>query len=168
MFGAVEVRAYQFTSDADPISDRKLVYIDPADDLRVEVSAARDSYRPGEDARIDFHATDAAGSPVSAALGVEIVDEAVFALSDKQPGFEKVFMNLQKELLTPRYEVHQFSFEQVVLDDFGGDGAARVGRRERAAEVLLAAAGTVTGGDVRAMFGRETYEGKRGRDHDMY
>jgi uncharacterized protein YfaS (alpha-2-macroglobulin family) len=168
MFGAVEVRAYQFTSDADPISDRKLVYIDPADDLRVEVSAGRESYRPGEDARIDFRATDAAGSPVSAALGVEIVDEAVFALSDKQPGFEKVFLNLQKELLTPRYEVHQFSFEQVLLDDFQGEGAARAGRRERAAEVLLAAAGAVSGGDVRADVGREAFEAKRGEYQELY
>ncbi|MET0650316.1 MAG: alpha-2-macroglobulin family protein, partial [Pyrinomonadaceae bacterium] len=168
MFGAVEVRAYQFTSDADPISDRKLVYIDPANDLRVEVSAGRESYRPGEDARIDFRATDAAGRPVSAALGVEIVDEAVFALSDKQPGFEKVFMHLQKELLKPRYEVHQFSFEQVVLDDFRGEEAARVGRRERAAEVLLAAAGTVSGGDVRATIGPETYEAKRYQYKALY
>jgi len=168
MFGAVEVRAYQFNSDADPISDRKLVYIDPADDLKVEVSAGRESYRPGEDARIDFRATDAAGNPVSAALGVEIVDEAVFALSDKQPGFEKVFMQLQKELLTPRYEVHQFSFEQVVLDDFQGEGVARAGRRERAAEVLLAAAGAVSGGDVRADFGREAFEAKRGEYQQLY
>ena len=168
MFGAVEVRAYQFTSDADPISDRKLVYIDPANDLRVEVSAGRESYRPGEDARIDFRATDAGGNPISAALGVEIVDEAVFALSDKQPGFEKVFMHLQKELLTPRYEVHQFSFQQVVLDDFRGEVAARAGRRERAAEVLLAAAGTVSGGDVRAVFGREAYEAKRGQYQALY
>jgi uncharacterized protein YfaS (alpha-2-macroglobulin family) len=168
MFGAVEVRAYQFTSDADPVSDRKLVYIDPADDLRVEVAMGRESYKPGEDARIDFRATDAGGNPVSAALGVEIVDEAVFALSDKQPGFEKVFMQLQKELLTPRYEVHQFSFEQVVLDDFQGEAAARVGRRERAAEVLLAAAGTVSGGDVRAMVGRETFEAKRDQYQALY
>jgi len=168
LFGAVEVRAYQFTSDADPISDRKLVYVDPADDLKVEVSAGRESYRPGEDARIDFRATDAGGNPVSAALGVEIVDEAVFALSDKQPGFEKVFMQLQKELLTPRYEVHQFSFEQVVLDDFQGEAQARAGRRERAAQVLFAAAGTVAGGDVRADAGREAFEAKRGQYQQLY
>lgn len=167
-FGAVEVRAYQFTSDADPVSDRKLVYIDPADDLRVEVSMGRESYRPGEAARVDFRTTDAGGRPVSAALGVEIVDEAVFALSDKRPGFEKVFMHLQKELLTPRYEVQQFSFEQVVLDDFRGEGAVRAGRRERAAEVLLAAAGTVPRGDVRETIGRETYEAKRDQYKALY
>ena len=121
MFGTLEVRAYQITSDADPISDRRLVYVDPADDLKVEVSAEQESYKPGEDACVHFRVTDRMGRPVSAALGVEIVDEAVFALSDKQPGFEKVFMHLEKELLTPRYEVHQFSFEKVLLDDFEGE-----------------------------------------------
>lgn len=161
MFGAIEVRVYQFTTDADPISDRRLVYVDPADDLHIAVAAERASYKPGEDARIEFRATDSAGRPVSAALGIEIVDEAVFALSDKQPGFEKVFMQLQKELLTPRYEVHQFSFEQVVLDDFQGEPTARTERRERAAQVLLAAAGAINERDVRADYGREQFEAKR-------
>ena len=91
MFGTLEVRAYQFTSDADPISDRRLVYVDPADDLKVEVSAEQESYKPGDDACVHFRVTDRMGRPVSAALGIEIVDEAVFALSEKQPGFEKVF-----------------------------------------------------------------------------
>ena len=43
MFGTIEVRAYQITADADPISDRRLVYVDPADDLKVEVSAEQES-----------------------------------------------------------------------------------------------------------------------------
>ncbi|HVG21809.1 MAG TPA: MG2 domain-containing protein [Blastocatellia bacterium] len=167
-FGTVEVRAYQITSDADPISDRRLVYVDPADDLKVEVSADRESYKPGDDARINFRATDGAGRPVSAAFGVEIVDEAVFALSDKQPGFEKVFMYLEKELLTPRYEVHQFSFEKVLLDDFDGERPARIAMRERAARVLLAAAGTVRDKDVRAEYGREAIEAKRNEYAALY
>lgn len=162
MYGTVEIRAYQITADADPISDRRLVYVDPADDLKVEVTADRESFKPGEEARIDFRVTDAAGRGVSSAIGVEIVDEAVFALSDKQPGFAKVFMYLQKELLTPRYEVHQFSFERVVLDDFGGVPVPeQVARREGAARVLLAAAGAATDRDVRAEFGRERIDAKR-------
>jgi uncharacterized protein YfaS (alpha-2-macroglobulin family) len=168
IFGTIEVRAYQITSDADPILDRRLVYVDPADDLKVEVSAERESYKPGEDACINFRATDRAGRPVSAALGIEIVDEAVFALSDKQPGFEKVFMYLEKELLAPRYEVHQFSFERVLLDDFDGERPARAAMRERAAQVLLAAAGTVRDKDVRAEFGREAIEAKRDQYTGLY
>ncbi len=70
-------------------------------------------------------------------------------------------MQLQKELLTPRYEVHQFSFEQVVLDDFEGVAATRTDRRERAAQVLLAAAGAVSDRDVRAEYGRELLNTKR-------
>jgi hypothetical protein len=61
MFGTVEVRAYQITTDADPISDRRLVYVDPADDLKVEVSAEQESYKPGEDACVHFK------SPIEAA-----------------------------------------------------------------------------------------------------
>lgn len=166
MFGTLEVRAYQITSDADPISDRRLVYVDPADDLKVEMSAEQESYKPGEDACVHFRVTDRMGRPVSAALGVEIVDEAVFALSDKQPGFEKVFMHLEKELLTPRYEVHQFSFEKVLLDDF--EGEKPVAQRERAARVLLAAAGSVRDKDVRAEFGREAIEARRGQSIGLY
>ncbi|HKY04333.1 MAG TPA: carboxypeptidase regulatory-like domain-containing protein, partial [Blastocatellia bacterium] len=160
MFGTIEVRAYQITSDADPILDRRLIYVDPADDLKVEVSAERESYKPGEDASINFRVTDQAGRPVSAALGIEIVDEAVFALSDKHPGFEKVFMYLEKELLTPRYEVHQFSFDDVLFD-VPEDEKPQAANRERAAQVLLAAAGTVRDKDVRAEFGREAIEAKR-------
>ena len=166
MFGTLEVRAYQFTSDADPISDRRLVFVDPADDLKVEVSAEQESYKPGDDACVHFRVTDRTGRPVSAALGIEIVDEAVFALSEKQPGFEKVFMYLEKELLTPRYEVHQFSFEKVLLDDF--EGERPVAQRERAARVLLAAAGAIRDKDVRAEFGREAIEAKRGQYLAMY
>lgn len=168
MFGTIEVRAYQITSDADPISDRRLVYVDPADDLKVEVSAEQESYKPGEEACVNFRVTDRLGRPVSAALGVEIVDEAVFALSDKQPGFEKVFMYLEKQLLTPRYEVHQFSFDKVLLDDFEGEKPAQIARRERAAQVLLAAAGTVSDKDVRAEFGREAIQSKRNQNVALY
>jgi uncharacterized protein YfaS (alpha-2-macroglobulin family) len=166
MFGTIEVRAYQITPDADPISDRRLVYVDPADDLKVEVSAEQESYKPGDEACVHFRVTDRFGHPVSAALGVEIVDEAVFALSEKQPGFEKVFMYLEKELLTPRYEVHQFSFEKVLLDDF--EGEKPVAQRERAARVLLAAAGAVRDKDVRAEFGREAIQAKRAEYLALY
>jgi len=51
---------------------------------------------------------------VSAAIGLEAVDEAVFALAEKQPGFAKVFFYLEQELLKPRYEIHSLSMNGVV------------------------------------------------------
>ncbi len=61
------------------------------------------------DARIRFHVTNAHGEGVSAALGVQIVDEAVFALAEKQPGFAKTFFYLEQEVMKPRYEIHSLS-----------------------------------------------------------
>src|SRR5262249_53965205 len=167
MFGTLEARAYQITADADPISDRKLIYVDPADDLKVEISADRESYKPGQDARIDFRTVDSAGRPVSAALGIEIVDEAVLALSDAQPGFGKVFMYLEKELLTPRYEVHQFTIDKVLFEK-PDDLPVEAAQRERAAQVLFAAAGTVRDRDIRGEFGREPIEAKRTHYTQVY
>ncbi|HEY6331352.1 MAG TPA: alpha-2-macroglobulin family protein [Blastocatellia bacterium] len=173
MFGAIEARAYQITADAEPIVDRRLIYVDPADDLKVQVRANREIYKPGGDATISFHVTDANGRPVSAALGVEIVDEAVFALSDRQPGFEKVFMYLERELLTPRIEVHQFTFDKVVRPeetepDSPDDPLGSADRRERAAQVLFAAAGATSGNDLHGEFGREAINAKRDQYEALY
>jgi hypothetical protein len=168
MFGAIEARAYQITSDAEPIVDRRLIYVDPADDLKVEITADRQSYRPGDEASISFHTVDQSGRPVSAALGVEIVDEAVFALSDRQPGFEKVFMYLEKELLTPRYEVHQFTFDKIVRPEPDEEPPLQAEGRQSAAQVLFAAAGTATDRDVHREFGRESIETKRAQYAGVY
>src|SRR5205807_3766876 len=76
-----------------------------ADDLRVKVSADRDSYLPGGKGTLRFEVTDSSGKPTPAALGVLIVDEAVYALQEMQPGLEKVFFTLQQELLKPSVQV---------------------------------------------------------------
>ena len=50
--------------------------------------------------------TNSRGEGVQAALGLQVVDEAVFALAEKQPGFAKVFFYLEQEVMKPRYEIH--------------------------------------------------------------
>jgi hypothetical protein len=49
--------------------------------------------------------TDQKGKPAPAALGVIVVDEAVYALQEMQPGLEKVYFTLQEELLKPQVEI---------------------------------------------------------------
>jgi hypothetical protein len=51
-------------------------------------------------------------SGVSAALGLQVVDEAVFALAEQQPGFAKVFFYLEQEAMKPRYEIHSLSMNE--------------------------------------------------------
>jgi hypothetical protein len=46
---------------------------------------------------VSFHVTNSRGETVHAALGLQIVDEVVFALAEKQPGFAKVFFYLEQE-----------------------------------------------------------------------
>ncbi len=81
---------------------------------------------------IRFRVTNSRGQGVQAALGVQVVDEAVFALAEKQPGFAKVFFYLEQEAMKPRYEIHSIGMPEAV-------GAPGVVRRDLAAQALFAA-----------------------------
>ncbi len=114
MAGTLDLDAYQFGRDAEPVADHRLVFVQPADELRIEATSDAAVYRPGGEAQIRFHVTNAHGEGVQAALGLQVVDEAVFALAEKQPGFAKVFFYLEQELMKPRYEIHSLSMEGAV------------------------------------------------------
>jgi uncharacterized protein YfaS (alpha-2-macroglobulin family) len=106
MTGTIELHAYKILANEDIIRDTRLVIVSPADDLTITMTADHTQYRPGDDARIDFTVRDRSGAGVATALGIAIVDESVFALSELQPGLEKVYFTLEKELMDPKYEIH--------------------------------------------------------------
>ncbi len=139
MAGTLDIDAYLFGRDAQPVADHRLVFVQPADELKIETVADAPVYRPGAEARVHFHVTNARGQGVSAAIGLEAVDEAVFALAEKQPGFAKVFFYLEQELLKPRYEIHSLSMNGIVEN---ADNEA-AGAHDRAARALFSAAETV-------------------------
>ena len=111
--GTLDFNAYLFGRDARPVGDHRLVFVQPADELKIEATADAAVYKPGADARIRFRVTNARGEGVQAALGVQVVDEAVFALAEKQPGFAKVFFYLEQEAMKPRYEIHSIGMPEV-------------------------------------------------------
>src|SRR4029077_20827181 len=86
------------------IRDARVIYVQPAKELKVNVKADRDVYKPGEEGKITFKVTDREGNPTVASLGVIIVDEAVYALQEMQPGLEKVYFTLQEELMKPQVQ----------------------------------------------------------------
>ena len=45
---------------------------------------------------------------------MQVVDEAVFALAEKQPGMAKVFFYLEQEAMKPRYEIHSLGMPEIV------------------------------------------------------
>ena len=95
MAGTLDFNAYLFGRDAVPLADHRLVFVQPADELHIETTADAAAYKPGGEARIRFRVTNSHGEGVRAALGLQVVDEAVFALAEKQPGFAKVFFYLE-------------------------------------------------------------------------
>ena len=125
MAGTLDIDAYLFGRDAQAVADHRLIFVQPADELKIETTADSAVYKPGSDARIHFHVTNARGECVSAALGLQVVDEAVFALAEKQPGFAKVFFYLEQEVMKPRYEIHSLSMSNVVWSEEQHSLAAR-------------------------------------------
>jgi uncharacterized protein YfaS (alpha-2-macroglobulin family) len=140
--GTLQVHAYQILPDENIIRDTRLLYVAPADDLVVEVRPNQETYRPGDSAELRFSVRDQKGKPTQAALGLTIVDESVFALQEMQPGLERVYFALEKELLKPRYEIHGFTTEGIVSGRLPFETpkpAEEDALRQRAAAVLFAA-----------------------------
>ena len=160
MAGTLDINAYMFGRDAQPVADHRLVFVQPADELKIETSADAAVYKPGADARIRFHVTNARGEGVSAALGVQVVDEAVFALAEKQPGFAKVFFYLEQEVMKPRYEIHSLSMSDVVEPVVSGDAD----RRDTAARALFSATEMAAPAKLDTEFGRSLPQDK----YDVY
>jgi uncharacterized protein YfaS (alpha-2-macroglobulin family) len=147
MAGTLDIDAYLFGRDARPVGDHRLVFVQPADDLKIEATNDAAVYKPGTDARVNFRVTNSRGEGVQAALGLQVVDEAVFALAEKQPGFAKVFFYLEQEAMKPRYEIHSIGMPDVVE-------TGQVERRDLAARALFSATEMVNTNKFETKFGR--------------
>ncbi len=157
MTGTIELHAYKILANEDIIRDTRLVVVSPADSLTVTMSANKQTFRPGEDAVVDFNVRDKSGSGVVAALGVAIVDESVFALSELQPGLEKIYFTLEKELMEPKYEIHGLTPEGLILNPGPTEPGLQAARQAGAAMLLAdAPAGSDSGYDTSTFDARYT------------
>jgi uncharacterized protein YfaS (alpha-2-macroglobulin family) len=114
--GSVLVNAYAISRDGETYRDSKWIVVEPAGDLNIEVKPDQTQYHPGDRGTLRFHVTDQNRRGVAAALGVAMVDEAVFALSELRPGLEKVYFLLEEELQKPKYEIHALSIEPLMIE----------------------------------------------------
>lgn len=137
--GTLELHAYVVPHDGNIVRDTKVIYVSPPSDLVVSARPDKKVYKAGEKALIRFEVSDKRGAGVPAAIAAVIVDESVYALQEIQPGLEKVYFTLEKELAEPKYEIHysQENLAQMVKDP------PRDARRQRAASILLAKAENV-------------------------
>ena len=151
MAGTVDLSAYLFGRNAQPVGDHRLIFVQPADELKIETAADAPVYKPGADARVSFRVTNSHGAGVHAALGLQVVDEAVFALAEKQPGFAKVFFYLEQEVMKPRYEIHSIGMPEIVEPV----EKSQVDQRDRAARALFSATEIVSPTTFETRFGED-------------
>src|SRR5258707_14537350 len=74
MAGTLDFNAFLFGSDARPVADHRLIFVRPADELKIEAATDASVYKPGAEARIRFRVKNARGKGGSAAFGVQGVD----------------------------------------------------------------------------------------------
>ncbi|MCP4641130.1 MAG: hypothetical protein GY851_11880, partial [bacterium] len=154
--GSVVLQAYVFTGAADILRDARLLYVNPADSLQLDISLDKDTYQPGQHAQIRFVTRNKAGAGTPSAIGVTIIDESVYALQEIHPGLEKVYFTLEKEIMQPRYEIHGYKLDDIVSGQPGlpvRPGGMAKGQwtdtQQEAARVLLASAPAVPEPPVR-------------------
>lgn len=141
--GTIWLSAYRILPGGEVVRATRPVYVNPANDLNIAIRPDKDTYRPGGDnvAKVAFAVTDSNGRPIAAALGVNVVDESLFAIQEMQPGMEKVYFYLEKELATPRYEIHGFEMPMLIGGPIPGAKPIPLqedARKQQAARVMLA------------------------------
>jgi uncharacterized protein YfaS (alpha-2-macroglobulin family) len=107
LLGTLELNAYVVNDQGEIVRDRRLVLVNPAP-AQIEISSDAPQYRPGDNATLDIQVTRD-GAPMTGALGISIVDESVFSVGAQDPGFARTYFLLERELLEPRYEIHNFT-----------------------------------------------------------
>src|SRR4029077_7027875 len=117
--GENRIEAYVVDDQGNSVRAGRTIVVNREGALRVALASDKDSYRPGDPAKLTLSVTDEQGKPAVAALGVQIVDEAVFGLIDARPGLLRTFFELEDSFATPQYEIEGpiVNFEQLLFDD---------------------------------------------------
>ena len=131
--GTLELNAYQLTGGANILRDTRVALVEEAETIQVALSTDQAEYRPGQEAQLSV-ATTAGGEGVETAVGLSVVNEAVYGQREYQPGFARAFFLLDQEL----------SDQGVTLPDealaAGADTHNQAQPQQRAAQQLAAKA----------------------------
>jgi uncharacterized protein YfaS (alpha-2-macroglobulin family) len=99
LFGTVQVVAYK-RSTARAVS--RVAYVNLPEGLKIRPKISKETFRPGEEMPVEFEVVDKDGKPIQAALGISVVDEALFALVESKIASEQAWFALAPELIDTR------------------------------------------------------------------
>ncbi len=141
LIGDNRIEAYVVDADGNTVRAGRSIVVERAGALSVSLSTDKAKYKPGEAAKLTFTVNDEQGKPAVAALGVQIVDEAVFGLIDAQPGLLRTFFELEDAFATPQYEIAApiVSFDKLLFEDVVATDAKKAQAAQTQAEASLAA-----------------------------
>ena len=113
MAGTLELHTYRILRNSDIVRDTRSIFVNQRKDIELDIKTGKDTYLPGEEAQITFHTTKN-NVAIPAAIGVNIVDESVFALQEKESGFERLYFELEQELMKPRYMIYGITLPELI------------------------------------------------------
>jgi hypothetical protein len=151
--GDLVITAWFIANNGTFVRDSRVVFVEGDNGLSVSVTGDRDSYLPGEKALLDVKVLGSDGQPAVASVGLQVVDEAVFALSEMAPGLLKLFFQLQDELMNPTWSSVPMglSFSDLISEaDVATPGSAEEQGVQDSGEAILAALGDLDPGMTKA------------------
>ncbi|HVY27481.1 MAG TPA: MG2 domain-containing protein [Polyangiaceae bacterium] len=104
--GSNRIEAYLVDDDGQIVRTGRTIFARNDAALNIAVSTDQDVYTPGAPAKLKLSVTDETGAPAVAALGLQIVDQAVFSLVDAKPGLLRTYFEIEDQLAKPTYELH--------------------------------------------------------------
>ena len=145
--GDLLVEAYYVDEETGEIlRDSKLVYVRSASSLDVTVAPDKERYAPAEEAVVRVAVRDPDGKPAQAALGVQVVDEAVLAMSEVRPGLLETYFRIEEAIATPHYQIKNASWDLASLVRQGYEESDDPAQQQRVEAAFAALDGLPTNG----------------------
>jgi alpha-2-macroglobulin-like protein len=141
LLGENRLDAYVVDKDGNSIRTGRSILVNREGGLQVSLEQDKPQYQPGETAQLTLTVKNQKGEATPAALGVQIVDEAVFGLIDAQPGLLRTFFELEDSFAKPSYELHAplVNFDTLIFDQVASGTDQARGAAQRMAEAQLSA-----------------------------
>jgi uncharacterized protein YfaS (alpha-2-macroglobulin family) len=145
--GSNQIEAYVVDDDGNVVRAGRTIFARGDGSLVVSMSTDQPTYAPGQPAKLTFSVEDETGRPAVAALGVQIVDQAVFSLIDARPGLLKSFFELEDTYAKPQYEIAGPSVDlgQLLFQNPADPNAAQAGQQLSRATFAALGNRSVTG-----------------------
>ncbi|MCK5807589.1 hypothetical protein KAH37_01245 [bacterium] len=114
--GPVEMIAYYLTDEGNIIRASKVIFIRKTSSLAIEFSTDKKEYRPRDKAVVTLTVKDNDGEAVEAALGIAMVDEAVFHVIDFLPGMEQSYFDIENSIMESNYTIYGISYDDICTE----------------------------------------------------